>query len=56
MAVIKVENLEFTNEVNSFQDLTVSEVNATRGGAFWLAAVGAAWLGYSIAKEIKSHL
>lgn len=62
MAVISIKNLDAGNhsglshELSSFQDLTESEINATHGGAFWLAAVGAAWLGYRIAKEVKSHL
>ncbi|NES91860.1 hypothetical protein [Okeania sp. SIO2B9] len=61
MATISIKDLEnenynsLSNEVSYLQDLTHNEVNAIQGGAFWVAVVGAAWLGYSIAKEAKTN-
>ena len=61
MAAITIKDLENENynglstEISYIQDLTHNEVNAIQGGVFWVAVVGAAWLGYSIAKEAKTN-
>jgi len=62
MAVISIKNLDEENyndlpyEVSFLEDLTENEFNLTHGGFFPVVVIGAAWLGYRIAKEIKTHL
>lgn len=57
MAIIRIEELEVKNDEFSYlTELNDSEAELTRGGFFPVVVIGAAWLGYSIVKEIKSKL
>lgn len=56
MAVIRIEELNAENNKLSYlNELNDSELELTRGGLI-LECIAAAWLGYSIVKEIKSKL
>ena len=53
MSSIKILDLEKNNS-SYLSEISSDELELTRGGWF-LVVVGAAWLGYEIAKEAKTN-